>query len=154
MERRPPESLNALTGLFEAAFIAVVGFVITAAPVMLHLISPPLAIVFSFGSACFVAIYFERAAPTIILISYLFQTMFVAMASTQAAEFTDLEPMKAYNFISTVAIWLTLAARLALGSIRLSPFAWRLLLASTGVLALAGIFFVAGLAVNPRGAER
>jgi hypothetical protein len=152
MQQGPSPRLNALTGLFEAAFTALIGLVITAAPVMLHLISPPLAIVFSFGSACFVAIYFERAAPTIILISYLFQTMFVAMASTQAAEFTDLEPMKAYNFISTVAIWLTLAARLALGSIRLSPFAWRLLLASTGVLALAGIFFVAGLAVNPRGA--
>jgi hypothetical protein len=152
MERRPPLRAGALTGLFEAASTALIGLVITAAPVLLHLISPPIAILFSFGSACLVAIYFERAAPTIILISYLFQTMFVAMASPQVAAFSDLDPMKAYNFISTVAVWLTLSARLAVGRIRLSPFVWRLLLASTGVLALAGVFFLAGLAVNPRGA--
>ena len=152
MEQKPPERLGALTGLFEAALTALIGFVITAAPVLLHLVSPPLAIAFSFGSACLVTIYFERAAPTIILISNLFQTMFVAMASPQVTEFSDLDPMKAYNFVSTVAVWLTLAARLALGRIRLSPFAWRLLLAATGVLALAGVYFIAGLAINARGA--
>jgi hypothetical protein len=152
MERQPSERVDALTGIFEAAFTALLGFVITAAPVMLHLISPPIAILFSFGSASLVAIYLERAAPTIILISYLFQTMFVAMASPQVTVFSDLDPMKAYNFISTVAIWLTLAIRLALGRLRLSPFVWRLLMASSGVLALAGVFFIAGLAIDARGA--
>jgi hypothetical protein len=136
----------------DIALPAVAAFALTAAPILLHLVSQPLAIAFCLTTSCFVALYFERAIPFVILVSYLFQTMFVAMASPYVAQYSDLDPMKAYNFITTVGFWLTLMARLALGLDRASPFLWRLVLATTAVLALAGIFFVLGLSLDSRGA--
>jgi len=117
----------------DIALPAVAAFALTAAPILLHLVSQPLAIAFCLTTSCFVALYFERAIPFVILVSYLFQTMFVAMASPYVAQYSDLDPMKAYNFITTVGFWLTLMARLALGLDRASPFLWRLVLATTAV---------------------
>ena len=134
--------LGALTGL---------AFAITGAPILLHQIGQPLAIAFCLTASCFVALYFERAAPIVLLVSYLFQTMFVAMSSPHAVEYADLDPLKAYNFITTLGLWTTLTARLAIDRGRASPFVWRMILATMAILALAGIFFVLGLPIDSRG---
>jgi hypothetical protein len=105
--------------LFATALLA---FVMTAAPIVVHLINPVLAIAFTLVSAGGVALCFERAAPTVILVSYIFQTTFVAMASSHVALFSDLEAMKAYDFLITIGIWATIAARVISGRVRLSPF--------------------------------
>jgi hypothetical protein len=135
--------------LFATALLA---FVMTASPIVVHLINPVLAIAFALVSAGGVALYFERAAPTVILVSYIFQTTFVAMASSHVALFSDLESMKAYDFLITVGIWATIAARVISGRVRLSPFVWRMIIASTGILALAGAYFMAGVTIDARGA--
>jgi hypothetical protein len=131
---------------------AALAFVMTASPIVVHLINPSLAIGFTLVSACLVALYFERAAPTVILVSYIFQTTFVAMASSRVALFSDLDSMKAYDFLTTIGVWATIAGRVILGGVRLSPFVWRMVLASTGILVLAGVYFVAGLPIDARGA--
>ena len=148
--RQTNEGLGARA--FDLALLATLAFAITAAPILLHLVSQSLAIAFCLTTACFIALYCERAIPIVILVSYLFQTMFVAMASPYVAQYSDLDPMKAYNFITTVGVWLTLMGRLAIGRDRASPFVWRMILATTGILGLAGLFFVLGLPLDSRGA--
>lgn len=135
----------------DLAFLTGVAFAMTAGPVLLHQVSQPIAIAFCLTASCFIALYLERAIPIVILVSLLFQTMFVAMTSPSVAQFSDLDAPKAYNFITTIGFWLTLAARLALGRIEVSPFVWRMILASGGILALAGIFFLLGLPLDSRG---
>src|ERR1700721_2345374 len=75
-------------------FLTAVAFAMTATPVLLHQVGQPLAIAFCLAAACFLVIYFERAVPIVILVSYLFQTMFVAMASPYVTQSSDLAPMK------------------------------------------------------------
>ncbi|MGA2794067.1 MAG: hypothetical protein ABSE69_11115 [Roseiarcus sp.] len=135
----------------DLALLAGLAFAITAAPILLHQVGQPLAIAFCLTAACSIALYFERAAPMVLLVSYLFQTMFVAMASPYAAQYSDLDAMKAYDFVTTVGLWTTMAAGLLIGRDRVSPFVRRLLWATTAVLALAGAFFVLGLPLDARG---
>lgn len=138
-------------GPADLALLAGLAFAVTAAPILLHQVGQPLAIAFCLTSAGFIALYFERAVPIVLLVSYLFQTTFVAMASSYATQYSDLDAMKAYNFITTVGLWLAVMARLALGRDRASPFVWRMVLASAAILALAGVFFLLGLGVDSRG---
>jgi hypothetical protein len=137
--------------LGDLALLAGLAFAITGAPILLHQVGQSLAIAFCLTSSCFIALYFERAIPIVLLVSYLFQTMFVAMASSYATQYSDLDAMKAYNFVTTVGLWLTIMAKLAIGRDRASPFVWRMVIASTAILALAGIFFLLGLSIDPRG---
>lgn len=138
-----------LADLFVSAALA---FVLSAAPIVLHLISPPLAVAFAFASGFAVALLLERAAPMLILVSFMFQTMFVAMASSHATQFSDLDAMKVYDFVTTIGVWTAIAGRVTIGRAEISPFLWRMILASTGILVLAGLYFVAGLPIDSRGA--
>ena len=63
----------------DLALLTGLAFAITAGPVLLHQVSQPLAIAFCLTSSCFIALYLERAVPIVLLVSLLFQTMFVAM---------------------------------------------------------------------------
>ena len=78
-------------GLFAVVVFCLTGlavtmyFAVTAAPILLHQVGQSLAIAFCLTSSCFIALYFERAVPIVLLVSYLFQTMFVAMASSRRA---------------------------------------------------------------------
>jgi hypothetical protein len=137
----------------DLGLMTALAFAMTAAPILLHQLGQPLGVAFCLTASCFVALYCERAVPIVLLVSYLFQTMFVAMASVNAKEYSDLDPLKAYNFITTIGFWATLAARLALDRSRASPFLWRLIAATMAILALAGLFFVLGLPIDSRGAS-
>jgi hypothetical protein len=152
MNGRLQESEGPGARAWDLAFLAAFAFAMTGAPILLHLVGQPLAIAFCLTASCFIALYFERAIPIVILVSYLFQTMFVSMASPYVTQYADLDPMKAYNFVTTVGFWLTLMTRLAIGRIRASPFVWRMMAATTAILALAAIFFLLGLPLDSRGA--
>ncbi|HLJ71094.1 MAG TPA: hypothetical protein VKU03_07240 [Roseiarcus sp.] len=148
------ESLQAgkarrMADLFASATLA---FVLSAAPIVLHLISPSLAVAFAFASGFAVALLLERAAPMLILVSFMFQTMFVAMASSHATQFSDLDAMKVYDFVITIGVWTAIAGRVLVGKAPASPFLWRMILASTAILVLAGFYFLAGLPIDSRGA--
>jgi hypothetical protein len=136
----------------DLAALTALAFAMTGAPIVLHQISQSLAIAFCLTASCFIALYFERAAPIVILVAFLFQTMFVAMSSPYVTEYSDLDAAKAYNFVTTLGLWLTLLARLVVGRDRASPFVRRLIFATTAILALTGIFFVLGLPLDFRGA--
>ena len=139
-------------GALDLALITGLGFAVTAAPILLHQVGQPLALAFCLAASCAVALWCERAVPVVLLVSYLFQTLFVALASPYAAQYSDLDALKAYDFATTVGFWLTLTGRLALGRDRMSPFVRRMVGATSVILALAGLFFLLGLAVDARGA--
>ena len=143
---------NQARRLFDLFALAALALLMSAAPVLLHLVNPSLAIGFTFASAFVLAVAMERAAPVVILFAFMFQTMFVAMASSRATQFSDLDAMKVYDFVTTIGVWTAIAARVLLGFARVSPFLWRMILASTGILVLAGLYFVAGLPIDARGA--
>jgi hypothetical protein len=137
---------------FDLFASAALAFMLSAAPILLHLINPGLAIAFTVASAFGVALVFERATPMLILVSFMFQTTFVAMASSHVAQYSDLDSMKVYDFLTAIGVWMAMAARVLSRQARVSPFLWRMILATTGILVLAGIYFIAGLPIDARSA--
>jgi hypothetical protein len=143
---------EAPSGAFDLAATIALAFAITGLPVLLHLVAPALAIAFSVACAIVLAWRFDRAAPVVLLVAYLFQSTFVAMASSAVVEYSDLDSMKAYNFVTTIGVWLTLVARLLFERGPVSPFVRRMMIGSSIVIAIAGVYFVIGLAIDTRGA--
>jgi hypothetical protein len=137
---------------FDLFASTALAFIMSAAPVLLHLVNPGLAIAFTVVSAFGVALFFERATPMLILVSFMFQTTFVAMASSHVTQYSDLDAIKVYDFLTAIGVWTAMAARVLLGQARVSPFLWRMILASTGILVLAGLYFIAGLPIDARSA--
>jgi len=127
-------------------------FLVTAAPVFLHLIGQPLAILFCLVAAVVIVLGFEEHALTVVLGANIFQNIVVSIVSPQFSDFSEIEPLKSYNFITTISIWLTVCVQFLRDRASFSPFVRRVLLASIALLAVAGVYFVAGLAINSRNA--
>ncbi len=127
-------------------------FLITAAPVLLHLIDQPLAILFCLVAALVTVLAFEEHAPTVVLTVNIFQNIVVSLLSPNFSDFSEIEPLKSYNFITTISIWSIVFFRFISDRRSFSPFVWRMILASIALLAIAGLYFVAGLAINSRNA--
>ena len=137
--------------LCDQMLIMALAFAVTAAPILLHLVSPPLATLVCLGSAVWIALRFDRAAPTVLIVAYTFQTTFVALASGSVRDSADLDAMKIYDFLTSIGIWAVIAARFLLDYRAVSPFGRRLILLTSCILVLAGVYFVAGLPIDARG---
>ena len=127
-------------------------FILTGVPILLHLVAQPLAIGFCVCFAALVAAYFDEQAPTVLFVTYIFQSTFVSLASTHVHNAAQLEPMKSYDFITTLSIWVVMMTRFAIDFRVISPFVRRLVLGVSTVLFIGGLYFIAGLAFNPRNA--
>lgn len=130
----------------------LLAFFVTAAPVFLHLIGQPLAILFCIVAALVTVLAFEAHAPTVVLTANIFQNIVVSTISPQFSDFSEIEPLKSYNFITTICVWSIVAFRFLRDRDSFSPFVRRVILASIALLAIVGLYFVAGLAVNSRNA--
>lgn len=125
-------------------------FLLTGAPILLHLVAQPLAIAFCVCFAALVAAFFDEQAPTVLLVAYIFQGTFVALASPYVQTAVQLVPMKSYDFITTLGIWVVMMARFAAQRRAVSPFVRRLVYGVSAILLIGGLFFVAGLRFNAR----
>ncbi|MGE5388004.1 MAG: hypothetical protein ACM3NE_03860, partial [Hyphomicrobiales bacterium] len=142
----------ATEGLAGLAVGLVLAFLVTAAPVLLHLIGQPLAILFCLVAAVVIVLGFEEHALVVVLTANIFQNIVVSLVSPQFSDFSEIEPLKSYNFITTISIWATVCVQFLRDRNSFSPFVRRVLLASIALLAVAGVYFVAGLAINSRNA--
>ncbi len=142
----------ATEGLADLAVGLVLAFLVTAAPVLLHLIGQPLAILFCLVAAVVIVLGFEEHALVVVLTANIFQNIVVSLVSPQFSDFSEIEPLKSYNFITTISIWMTVCVQFLRDRNSFSPFVRRVLLASIALLAVAGVYFVAGLAINSRNA--
>lgn len=129
-----------------------IAFLLTGAPIALHIASQPVALVFCIVASILAARVFEQDVPIIVLVANTFQNVFISLASVNYSSFSDIELLKSYNFVTTIVCY----AVVAYGYLRepgaFSPFVTRMLLASVGVLAIVGVYFILGLAINPRSA--
>jgi len=134
------------------AFVMAVGVAMAGLPILFHLVGQPLALAICVANAIVAARVFPADIPVFVFAGYIFQNLFVSLVSPNFADSVDLEPLKSYNFVTTIVLWLSVAIGYALDYRSHSPFVRRLIVASAGVLAIVGVYFVAGLAINPRNA--
>lgn len=127
-------------------------FVVTAAPVLLHVISQPVAILFCIAAAALVVRVFQEHILTVVLTANIFQNVFVSLVSPNFTDFSDIEPLKSYNFITTICVWAGVALQFVWRRDSYSPLVRRIILVSIVVLGLVGLYFAAGLAINSRNA--
>lgn len=125
-------------------------FFITGAPVMLHLIGQPVAILFCLAAAGVVTRNFEQHVPIVLLTANIFQNVFVSLLSPYYSDFREIEPLKSYSFLTTIFLWAGAAFRFLNERGSYSPLVKRMIYASIATLAIVGIYFVAGLAIDAR----
>lgn len=129
-----------------------VAMLLTAAPIFLHFVSQAIAILFCVAGALLASRFMARDVPLIVLIPNIFQNTFAALLSWHVEEYADIEVIKSYSFLTTVICWLYLAVAFAQAPSAYSPFIRKLIYASIALLGVVGVYFVLGLAVNPRNA--
>lgn len=130
----------------------VFAFVLTGAPIFLHIASQAVAVVFCVAGAVLIARVFEQDVPIVILVANIFQNIFAALASPQFSDYADIEILKSYSFVTTIVCYLVVAYGFLSNSSGFSPFVRRMIYASVAVVAVVGVYFALGLAVNPRNA--
>lgn len=146
---RPPEARNVW---FDVARGYIFGLALTGAPILLHVASQPVAIVVCILSAVAVARLFEQDVPTVVLTANVFQNIFAALTSSNYTDYADIEILKSYSFVTTIVCYLTVAYGFLRQPTIFSPFVRRMIVYSVGVLMVVGVYFVLGLALNPRNA--
>jgi hypothetical protein len=127
-----------------------VAFVLTAAPVALHILLPPFAVVFCVCGAFLVSRYLEEDVPIVVLAANIFQNVFISLSSSNFTEVEQIDAVKVYGFITTIVCYTTVATGFFQNARAFSPFVRRLIQVSVGVLAIVTIYFLFGLAVNWR----
>ncbi len=128
-----------------------IGFALTGVPVLLHVASQPAALAVCILMTIVAVRVFEQDAPVYILVANVFSNLFIAFVSPMFSDFTEIEPLKSYSFLTTIFCYATVAyGFLTAGAESVSPFVRRMFYASVVVLAVVGVYFALGLAVNYR----
>ena len=118
--------------------------------ILLHLISQPLAITFCVLSSVALAIYFEQYVPTVLFVCLIFQSTFISLASTRVHSAAELIPMKSYDFLIAVCVWLVIAAPFFFQRRVNSPLVRNLFYLGCLILLVATVYFLLGLRYNAR----
>ncbi len=147
--RRPPVTTGDQLPL---AFVFVLAFGLTALPVFLHTFGQPLALAVCAALAVAAALTIEAQVPVVVLVATIFQNVFVSIASVNYTDIHDLDPIKSYNFVTTVVMWLVVMAGFLNRARSFSPFTRRMIFASGALLAIYGVYFLVGVLINPRSA--
>ncbi len=148
-----PRPIAATTGgQSPLALVFALAFGLTALPVFLHTFGQPLALAVCATLAAAAAVTIEAQIPVVVLTATIFQNVFVSIASVNYADIHDLDPMKSYNFVTTVVMWLVVMAGFLNRWRSFSSFTRRMIFASCALLAVYGVYFLAGLPINPRSA--
>ncbi|MBI5132969.1 MAG: hypothetical protein HZA66_26315 [Rhodopseudomonas palustris] len=131
----------------------VIGTVSTAFAPILHAVNPALAIVVQTLVAAATMAAVPSCAPAIAVYILLFQNVFVSILSPWIANPSELEFIKGYNFLNCSVMWLIALGRYATQRHAYGPVVNRLMLGSTFVLAVVGIYFLMGLQRDPLAAS-
>jgi hypothetical protein len=131
---------------------AILPIVVVALPVTAHLVSPLIALALAGLVGVLLALHATFTVPATLLGAYLFQNAVVATISPALDGPDDFNRVRAYNFVLTVAIWLTLVT-VAWVNWRTLPRTVRQLLVATFIpLIFVGVYLVVGLLIDPRSA--
>jgi hypothetical protein len=125
---------------------------VTGLPIVAHFSGHMIGIGTCVVLGLLVANFATAIVPPVLIFSYLFQNLFVALASPHLVDLNDFNAIRAYNFLLTVSMWGVIVAHYW---IRRHSFErrFRLLInVSFLALGLAGIYFAIGFSANPKGA--
>ncbi len=147
--QRPASPAAAWANIFRGFTVSLI---LTAAPVFLHAVSMPVALIFCVAAGIVAARVFEQDVPLVILFANIFQNAFISIASVSYTSFSEIEFLKSYSFITTIVCYGVVAYGYLRQPGAFSPFVTRMILASTGVLVIVAVYFAVGLAINPRNA--
>ncbi len=125
---------------------------ITGIPVVLHLAGAAVAIATCIVLALLVATFAAPAVPIVLIFSYLFQNLFVALVSPAISNMDQFNAIRAYNFILTAVIWIVVAWTFWTARASFDRRFRALMDVTTVALVSIGIYFVVGLTANPSGA--
>lgn len=78
----------------------------TGLPVLAHLANPAIGVAICLVLGALVANFAAPTLPPVLVFSYLFQNLFVSLASPQIVELSDFNAIRGYNFLLTAAAWL------------------------------------------------
>jgi hypothetical protein len=96
----------ATLGTFATIVLAVVA---TGLPIVAHLGGQEYGIATCFVLAVLIANFATAAVPIVLVFSYLFQNLLVALVSPAIGDIDQFNAIRAYNFILTVATWSVIA---------------------------------------------
>lgn len=158
-------ALGRAAGFGETCVVLALALAVTGMPIVAHLLGQPVGILFSVALAAFTANYAMAAVPTTLLCGFLFQNLFVSLVSPYLAGPDEFATARGYNFISTLVMWAILSAAYWTrgqggrqrgrqgGRNDGGPAVRRLMLATSAVLGLIALYFVLGLANDPKAAS-
>jgi hypothetical protein len=142
-----PQSIFAHT-----ATTLVMAIVVTGLPVIAHFSGQMVGIGTCLILGVLIANFAAAIVPPVLIFSYLFQNLFVALASPYIANLNDFNAIRAYNFILTVSVWVVIVAHYWIWRHSFDRRFRTLMNASFWVLGLVAIYFAIGLSANPKGA--
>ena len=146
LTRGPSESYLGALGA------VLIGALVTAAPVMFHLASQPLAIALCVLLSVILTCVMAASVPVALVIAYLFQNLFVALVSPHIDGAEQLNTLRAYNFLMTATVWLVVTVGYWLDRGSLDRRARIVIDATTAALVLIGLYFVLGIGANAESA--
>lgn len=120
----------------------------TAIPVGAHVTGQPVALALAVVLSALVANYVSAAVPAALLCGFLFQNLFVAIASPAFLGPDEFNAARGYNFVSTVTMWGVLSASYWTGRTRRDGPARALMIATSATLALVVAYFALGAATD------
>jgi hypothetical protein len=121
----------------------------TVLPIVFHLASQAAGVAICIVLALIVANFVAPAVPVVLIFSYQFQNLFVALVSPHIGSLEQLNSIRAYNFLLTAVVWIVLAASYWLERPGVDRRMRLLMDVTTGALVLIGAYFVLGIAANP-----
>ena len=130
----------------------LLGAVVTALPVVFHLAGQPIAIALCVLLSVILTGVATASIPIALVISYLFQNLFVALVSPQITGIEQLNSIRAYNFVTTASVWLVLTAGYWLERRTIERRMRLTIDVTTAALVLIGAYFALGVVSAPENA--
>jgi hypothetical protein len=130
----------------------LIAVVVTATPVFLHLLGPPIGVAVCVVLALLLANFAAPAVPITVLFSSLFQNTFVSLASPAITSVEQLNTIRSYSFVLTATAWLAIGASYWMTRAAFSRELRTLMDLTTAALVIISLYFLLGVRENPSGA--
>jgi hypothetical protein len=139
-------------GLGTAATLGL-AVLVTMLPVVMHLAGQAAGIAVCFALALLVANFAASAAPVVLIFSYVFQNLFVALISPQIGSLDEFNVIRAYNFVLTAAVWVVVAGSYWIDRASFEARLRSVIDLTTVALVFIGLYFLIGARIDPSGAS-
>jgi hypothetical protein len=139
-------------GLGTAATLGL-AVLVTMLPVVMHLAGQAAGIAVCFALALLVANFAASAAPVVLIFSYVFQNLFVALISPQIGSLDEFNAIRAYNFVVTAAVWVVVAGSYWIDRASFEARLRSVIDLTTVALVFIGLYFLIGARIDPSGAS-